>query len=80
MIGITLLILFVMPTVLLFILFAELRVGKAGVKRLEEDVRSCRDGRRVCSLLAGMAAIRQPLWLTQRPCAVLSHSLLSDPL
>ena len=61
-----LLILLVMPAVLLFTLsaqFAEPRVSK----RLEEDTRSCRNCRHVYSLLAGTAAITQPLsWLMQQ--------------
>ena len=60
-------ILFLMPNVLLFTLFAEPRAGKAQAKRLEEDSRSCRNCRHVYSLLTGMAAITQPLsWLTQQ--------------
>ena len=58
---------FVMPVALLFILFTEPRVGKAQAKRLEEDLRSHRNCRHVYSLLAGMAAITQPLsWLMQQ--------------
>ena len=55
-----LLILLVMPAVLLFTLsalFAEPRVGK----RLKEDTISRRNCRHVYSLLAGTAAITQPL-------------------
>ena len=53
-------ILFVTPTVLLFILlalFAEPRVGKVQAKRLEEDTRSCRNRRHVYPLLVDAAAI-----------------------
>ena len=61
-----LLILLVMPAVLLFTLsalFAEPRVGK----RLKEDTISRRNCRHVYSLLAGTAAITQPLsWLVQQ--------------
>ena len=48
-------------------LSAEPRVGKAQAKRLERDVRRCRNCRNV-SLLAGAAAVSQlsPLWLTQQ--------------
>ena len=63
-----LLILFVMPVVLLFILFAEPRVGKAKVPRLEGDSRSYKRCRHIYSLLAGTAAITRPLsWLMQQP-------------
>ena len=62
-------ILFVMPIVLLFTLwalFAELMSGKARAKMLEEDSRACRNCRHVYSLLAGTEAITQLLsWLTQ---------------
>ena len=62
------LILFTMPIVLVFTLFAEPRIGKAQAKRLEEDSRSHRKCRHIYSLLAGTAAITQPLsWLTQQP-------------
>ena len=65
-----LLILFMMPIVLLFTLFAlftEPRVGEARAKRLEEDARICRKCRHIYSLLAGMVSITQPLsWLTQQ--------------
>ena len=52
-----LLVLFVTPIVLLFTLFAEPRVRKAGAERLEGNSRSCRNCRHVYSLLAGTAAI-----------------------
>ena len=55
-----LLILFITPIVLLYIteaLFVEPRVGKPWTKRLEEDLRSCRNCRHVYSLLTGIAAI-----------------------
>ena len=58
------LILFMMPTVLLFIesaLSIDPRAGKAWAKRLEEDARSHRKCRRVCSLPAGRAALARPL-------------------
>ena len=61
---IVLLILFMMSTVLLltlFIWFAEPRVGKARVKRLEEDARSHKIGRHIYSRLAQTAAITQTL-------------------
>ena len=62
------LILFTMPIVLVFTLFAEPRIGKAQAKRLEEDERSHRNCRHVFFLLAGRAAITQPLfWLIQQP-------------
>ena len=53
-------ILFVISIVLLFTLFTlstEPGVGKARVKRLEEDSRCCKSSRHIYSLLAGMAAI-----------------------
>ena len=63
-----LLILFVMPIVLLFTLFTEPRVGKAQVKRLEENLRSYRNCSHGYSLLVVIAAITQPLpWLMQQP-------------
>ena len=55
-----LLILFMMPTVLLFTLctlFVESRVGNARAKGLEEDTKSHRNCRHIYSLLAGTAAI-----------------------
>ena len=55
-----LLILFMMPTVLLFTLctlFVESRVGNAQAKRLEEDTKSHRNCRHIYSLLAGTAAV-----------------------
>ena len=55
------LILFVMPVVLLFILFAEPRVGKAKAPRLEGDSRSYKRCRHVYFLLAGTAAITASL-------------------
>ena len=52
--------------VLLFIVLVESRVGKVQAERLEEDLRSHRDCRHVFSLLAGLAALTQPLsWLQQ---------------
>ena len=62
-----LLILFVTPIVLLVTLsslFTESMVGKGGAKRLRGDSRSCRNCRRVYSLLAGTAAIAvfSPSW------------------
>ena len=54
------LVLLTAPAVSLFTLsalFAELRVGKAQAKRLEEDLRSHRNYRHVYSLLAGLAAV-----------------------
>ena len=57
-------ILFVTPTVLLFIplaLFAEPRIGKVQAKRLEEDTKSCRNRRHIYPLLAGTAAITASL-------------------
>ena len=50
-------ILFVRPIALPFTLFAELRVGKARAKRLEEDARSHRNCRHIYSLLADLAAV-----------------------
>ena len=50
-------ILLVTPVVLLFTLFAELRVGKARAKRLEEDTRNHRNCRHIYFLLADLAAI-----------------------
>ena len=58
-----LLILFMAPVVLLFLLFAEPSLGKVWVKRLERDLRSHRNCRHVYCLLAGMAA------MTQLPCS-----------
>ena len=56
-----LLILFMTPIVQMVTLFAEPRVGKTQAKRLEGDLRSCRNCRH------SMAAITQPLsWLTQQ--------------
>ena len=55
-----LLILFMMPVVMLFTLFAlfaETRVGKATAKKLEEDARGHRKCRHVYSLLADVAAV-----------------------
>ena len=54
------LILFTAPIVSLFTLFAliaETRVGKARAKRLEGDLRSCRNCRHIYSLLADAAAM-----------------------
>ena len=52
----------------LFALFTEPRVGKVQSKILEGDSRSHRNCTYFYSLLAGMAAITQPLsWLTQQP-------------
>ena len=67
--NISLINLFVAPVVLLFILFAELRVGKAQAKRLEEDWRSHRNCRRIYSLLADAAAVAvdMPYSLLLRP-------------
>ena len=66
---VTLLILFVTPIVVLFILlalFTEPRVAKALGKRLKEDTRRRRNSRHIYSLLAGAAAITHPLsWLMQ---------------
>ena len=45
------------PVVLLFLLFAEPRVGKAQAKRLERDSRSHRNCRHIYSLLVDAAAI-----------------------
>ena len=60
-------ILFVIPIVLLFALFAEPRVSQAQVKRLEDDSRSHRNCRHPFSFLNGMAAITQSLsWLMQQ--------------
>ena len=53
-------ILFVMPIVLLFTLFAEPRVSQALVKRLEDDSRIHRNCRLTASLLADAAAVTQP--------------------
>ena len=48
-------------------LFAEPVVGEARAKKLEEDLRGCRNWRHAYSLLAGIAAITQPLsWLAQQ--------------
>ena len=58
------LVLFLMPIVLLFMLyalFAESGVGKVRAKRLDGNVRSHRNCRPFYSLLVGMAAITQPL-------------------
>ena len=53
-----------MSIVLLFTLIAE---PKGQAKRLEEDVISHRNCRHIYSLLAGTAAIAQPLsWLIQQ--------------
>ena len=55
-----LMILFAMPIVLLFTLstlFTEPAVGKAQAKRLEENLRNCRNCKQFYSLLAGAAAI-----------------------
>ena len=58
-----LLILFMTPVVLMVTLFAEPRVGKTQAKRLEGDLRSCRNCRHStaaitsASLLADAAAI-----------------------
>ena len=63
-----LLILFMTPVVSLFTLFAEPRVGKAQAKKLEGDARSHRNCRHIYSVLAGMAAMTQPLsWMMQQP-------------
>ena len=54
------LILFTVPIVSLFTLFTlitETRVGKARAKRLEGDLRSCRNCRHIYSLLADAAAM-----------------------
>ena len=54
------LILLTAPVVLLFILaalFAESRAGKTRGKRLEGDLRSCRNFRHIYSLLADAAAV-----------------------
>ena len=49
-------------------LFAEPRIGKPRAPRLEEDARHGRNCSQVYSLLAGAAAITQPLsWLTLQP-------------
>ena len=65
-----LLILFTVPIVLQFTLvtlFAEPRLGKTQAKRLEEEASSYRNCKHVSSLLAGMAAIAQPLsWMMQQ--------------
>ena len=65
-----LIILFTAPIVLHFTLvtlFAEPRLGKTQAKRLEEEARSHRSCEHISSLLAGMAAIAQPLsWMTQQ--------------
>ena len=45
------------PIVSLFTLFTELMVGKAQAKRLEENLRNCRNCKQFYSLLAGAAAI-----------------------
>ena len=70
LVGAVLLNLLTVPVVSLFTLstlFAELRVGKARAKRLE-DLRSRRDYRHVYSLLAGIAATIQRLsWLAWHP-------------
>ena len=64
---VVLLILFVMPFVSLFSLFAESRIGKGRAKRLEEDARSLRTCKHVYSLLTGTVAKTQPLsWLMQQ--------------
>ena len=55
------LILFVMPIVLPFALFAEPRVDKALTQKLEEVMRSQRHCRPLYSPLAGMVAITQTL-------------------
>ena len=66
MLGVSLTLLRV-AIVLLFILLVESRVGKVQAERLEEDL-SHRDCRHVFSLLAGLAALTQPLsWLMQQP-------------
>ena len=49
-------ILFVTPIVLLFTLFAQLRVGKARAKRLEEEARSRRNCRHISPLSAAAIA------------------------
>ena len=60
-------ILFVTSIVLLFTLFAEPRVGNAGNQRLDEDSRNSRNCRHIYFLLAGTAAITQPLsWLMKQ--------------
>ena len=65
---VVLLILFMTPVVSLFTLFAEPTVGKVQARKLEGDVRSRRICRHIYSLLAGMAAITQPLsCLVQQP-------------
>ena len=67
MLGVSLTLLRV-AIVLLFIVLVESRVGKVRAERLEEDLRSHRDCRHVFSLLAGLAALTQPLsWLMQQP-------------
>ena len=59
------------PTVSLFKLFTEPRIGKVQVKRLEEDSRSQRNCRHIYSLLADAAAVAVDTlhsllpWLTQ---------------
>ena len=58
---VVLLILFVMPVVLLFTRFAEPRVSKAQVERLEDDSGNHRHCRHTFSFLAGTAAVTQPL-------------------
>ena len=65
------LILLTVPTVSLFKLFTEPRVGKVQLKRLEEDSRGQRNCRHIYSLLADAAATAVdmlhslPSWLTQ---------------